>query len=97
MAQSITSTPPIICRSPSKPICLARASSTKQSNRGGFIHYLLDRDDIQKPWKQYTEHEFVQRMGDGSLPVENYKYYLIQDYLFLVGAECRDKGDLKLT
>lgn len=23
-------------------------------------------------------------MGDGSLPVENYKYYLIQDYLFLV-------------
>ena len=53
-------------------------------NRGGFIQYLLDRDDIQKPWKEYTEHEFVQKMGDGSLPVENYKYYLIQDYLFLV-------------
>ncbi|KAL1607202.1 ATP-dependent RNA helicase dbp2 [Nothophoma quercina] len=52
--------------------------------RGGFIQYLLDRDDIQKPWKEYTEHEFVQKMGDGSLPVENYKYYLIQDYLFLV-------------
>lgn len=54
------------------------------NNRGGFIQYLLDRDDIQKPWKAYTEHEFVQKMGDGSLPVENYKYYLIQDYLFLV-------------
>lgn len=56
----------------------------KSKCRGGFIKYLLDRDDIQKPWKAYTEHEFVQKMGDGSLPVENYKYYLIQDYLFLV-------------
>lgn len=23
-------------------------------------------------------------MGDGTLPVENFKYYMIQDYLFLV-------------
>jgi thiaminase len=51
---------------------------------GGFIKYLLDRNDIQTPWKQYTEHEFVQRMGDGTLPLENFKYYMIQDYLFLV-------------
>lgn len=53
-------------------------------NRGKFIPYLLDREDIQIPWKQYTEHEFVQRMGDGTLPLENFKYYMIQDYLFLV-------------
>lgn len=26
----------------------------------------------------------MQKMGDGSLCVEKYKYYLIQDYLFLV-------------
>ncbi|KAH7400565.1 Phosphomethylpyrimidine kinase-domain-containing protein [Phaeosphaeria sp. MPI-PUGE-AT-0046c] len=51
---------------------------------GSFIPYLLDRDDIQQPWKQYTEHEFVQRMADGTLPLENFKYYMIQDYLFLV-------------
>jgi thiaminase len=51
---------------------------------GGFIPYLLDREDVQTPWKQYTEHEFVQRMADGTLPVENFKYYMIQDYLFLV-------------
>jgi thiaminase len=23
-------------------------------------------------------------MGDGTLPIENFKYYMIQDYLFLV-------------
>lgn len=54
------------------------------SSRGGFIPYLLDRDDIHRPWKQYTEHEFVRQMGDGTLPVEKFKYYMIQDYLFLV-------------
>ena len=52
--------------------------------RGGFIPYLLDREDIQKPWKQYTRHEFVRKMADGSLPIDNFKYYMIQDYLFLV-------------
>lgn len=52
--------------------------------RGGFIPYLLDREDAQKPWKEYTEHEFVSKMADGTLPVEKFKYYMIQDYLFLV-------------
>ncbi|KAL5118041.1 trifunctional hydroxymethylpyrimidine kinase/phosphomethylpyrimidine kinase/thiaminase [Pleosporales sp. CAS-2024a] len=51
---------------------------------GRFIPYLLNREDVQEPWKQYTEHEFVQCMGNGTLPVEKFKYYMIQDYLFLV-------------
>jgi len=51
---------------------------------GNFISYLLDRDDVQKPWKEYTQHDFVQSMGSGTLPVEKFMYYLVQDYLFLV-------------
>ncbi|KAJ4304996.1 ATP-dependent RNA helicase dbp2 [Kalmusia sp. IMI 367209] len=51
---------------------------------GGFIDYLLDREDVQEPWERYTHHDFVQRMADGTLPVENFKHYLIQDYLFLI-------------
>ncbi|KAH9877532.1 hypothetical protein IAQ61_002899 [Plenodomus lingam] len=51
---------------------------------GSFISYLLDREDVQAPWKQYTEHAFVQQMGDGTLPLEKFMYYLVQDYLFLV-------------
>lgn len=31
------------------------------------------------PWKDYTEHEFVKKMIDGTLPKENFRYYLIQD------------------
>ncbi|KAH6616302.1 Phosphomethylpyrimidine kinase-domain-containing protein [Boeremia exigua] len=66
------------------PINHFHSTYTLPFSQGGFIQYLLDRDDIQRPWEKYTEHEFVQKMGDGSLPLENYKHYLIQDYLFLV-------------
>ncbi|KAH7088350.1 Phosphomethylpyrimidine kinase-domain-containing protein [Paraphoma chrysanthemicola] len=68
----------------SGPINHFHSTYTLPFTSGGFIPYLLDREDIQKPWKQYTEHAFVQRMGDGTLPIENFKYYMIQDYLFLV-------------
>ena len=53
---------------------------------GNFINSLLDRDDVQKPWKEYTQHDFVQSMGSGTLPVEKFMYYLVQDYLFLVST-----------
>lgn len=29
-------------------------------------------------------HPFVMAMGDGSLPLESFKGYLVQDYLYLV-------------
>ncbi|KAH9872003.1 hypothetical protein J1614_006263 [Plenodomus biglobosus] len=51
---------------------------------GSFISYLLDREDVQVPWKEYTEHAFVQQVGEGTLPLEKFMYYLVQDYLFLV-------------
>jgi thiaminase len=55
-----------------------------------FIEYLLERADVIPPWREYTEHSFVAGLADGSLPVEAFKYYLVQDYLFLVSrAPCR--------
>lgn len=48
------------------------------------MKYLFDRPDVQDVWRQYTEHEFVTRMADGSLPLDAFKNYLIQDYLYLV-------------
>ncbi|WP_158046669.1 thiaminase II [Skermanella pratensis] len=35
-------------------------------------------------WTGYTRHEFVRRLGDGSLPEASFRHYLIQDYLFLI-------------
>lgn len=51
---------------------------------GRFLEYALDRPDIRPVWQKFTEHEFVLGMGSGTLPVEKFKEYLVQDYLYLV-------------
>lgn len=35
-------------------------------------------------WTAYVGHEFVERLGEGSLPHEAFLHYLRQDYIFLV-------------
>lgn len=49
-----------------------------------FIEYLLERKDVVEPWRQHTEHDFLKQVADGTLPVDKFKVYLIQDYLYLV-------------
>ena len=59
-------------------------SSILMSASGDFIDYLLQRDDVRSAWKEYTHHEFTSKMGDGTLAPETFKYYMIQDYLYLI-------------
>ena len=35
-------------------------------------------------WRGYVEHPFVRGMADGTLPEAAFRYYLVQDYLFLI-------------
>jgi hydroxymethylpyrimidine/phosphomethylpyrimidine kinase / thiaminase len=51
---------------------------------GKFIEYLLNRPDVVSAWKLHTEHVFLNRLTDGNLPLEAFKYYLVQDYLYLI-------------
>ncbi|KAF7192336.1 putative hydroxymethylpyrimidine/phosphomethylpyrimidine kinase 2 [Pseudocercospora fuligena] len=51
---------------------------------GGFVDYLLDRKDVQPAWYDFTHHEFVEQMGAGTLDPDAFKYYMIQDYLYLI-------------
>ncbi|WP_018142606.1 thiaminase II [Alloscardovia criceti] len=37
----------------------------------------------QDIWAQYHTHPFVQGIADGSLDADKFKYYIIQDYLYL--------------
>ena len=34
-------------------------------------------------WKSYNEHPFVKGIQDGSLTKDKFKYYIMQDYLYL--------------
>ncbi|KAI8282327.1 putative hydroxymethylpyrimidine/phosphomethylpyrimidine kinase 2 [Colletotrichum sp. SAR11_57] len=52
--------------------------------RGRFIEYMLARPDVKDVWSEFVYHPFVMAMGDGTLPLESFKKYLIQDYLYLV-------------
>ncbi|MBK1838237.1 thiaminase II [Azospirillum sp. YIM B02556] len=35
-------------------------------------------------WSAYVDHAFVRGMGDGTLPQDCFRHYLVQDYLFLI-------------
>jgi thiaminase len=51
---------------------------------GHFIDYIMDRDDVKPLWHQHTHHAFVEQLADGTLPLQSFKHYLIQDYHYLV-------------
>lgn len=51
---------------------------------GGFVDYLLDHHDVQSAWYDFTHHDFVEQMADGTLDPDAFKYYMIQDYLYLI-------------
>jgi thiaminase/transcriptional activator TenA len=42
------------------------------------------RQDAGPDWRAYVEHEFVRGLGSGKLAPEAFRYYLQQDYLFLI-------------
>ena len=49
-------------------------------------HDLFDRLKAACPvaWDGYIRHEFVRGLGAGTLPQPAFRYYLLQDYLFLI-------------
>ncbi|KAH8879839.1 hypothetical protein GQ53DRAFT_755594 [Thozetella sp. PMI_491] len=51
---------------------------------GRFIEYLLERSDVAGVWDRFVNHPFVLAMGNGTLPRESFKGYLVQDYLYLI-------------
>ena len=45
-------------------------------------------DDLRRHagpvWDRIFSHPFVTGLGDGTLPLESFKFYLVQDYRFLI-------------
>ena len=58
-------------------------SATPLFNRENTL-YARMKASCQQDWHDYCHHPFVQGMADGSLPLESFRHYLQQDYLFLI-------------
>lgn len=50
---------------------------------GSFFEYLISDPRVKPHWETYTRHEFVRRVADGTLPRENFRFFLEQDYAYL--------------
>lgn len=40
--------------------------------------------NVEGIWNSYYEHPFIKGIGDGTLDVEKFKFYMIQDYIYLL-------------
>ncbi|KAF7543062.1 hypothetical protein G7046_g10068 [Stylonectria norvegica] len=66
------------------PLNHFHSNYTLPFSRGYFIEYLLERPDVRDVWTKFVHHPFVMAMGDGTLPLESFKGYIIQDYIYLL-------------
>lgn len=48
----------------------------------GFSQEIIT--EIDNIWQANLKHPFVQEIGAGVLPVKKFKYYMIQDYIYLI-------------
>lgn len=67
---------------PSSPTSLTQL--TVLTRRGYFVEYLLEHPAVRSVWDEFVYHPFVMALGNGTLPVESFKGYIVQDYLYLV-------------
>ncbi|MFW6148037.1 MAG: thiaminase II [Thermodesulfobacteriota bacterium] len=44
------------------------------------------KNDAEQVWNRIVEHPFVMELYQGSLPMEKFKMYILQDYVYLVDA-----------
>ena len=59
------------------------ADSHSVFNNPKTLYHKL-KSACSEDWHAYCHHAFVQGIADGSLPLENFRHYLQQDYLFLI-------------
>ena len=41
-------------------------------------------ESVEEIWKSYLCHPFVKQLGEGTLSPDIFRYYMIQDYLYLL-------------
>ncbi|CCK71274.1 uncharacterized protein KNAG_0G02165 [Huiozyma naganishii CBS 8797] len=50
---------------------------------GDFLDYLNKHKYVAKHWDDYVNHDFVRQVAEGCLDLQQFKFYIEQDYLYL--------------
>ena len=50
------------------------------NNKKTFFYKL--KDSCKKEWSEYTDHNFLSNLINSKLSEDNFKEYLVQDYVF---------------
>lgn len=49
-----------------------------------FFRYLTEHPLVKPSWETYIHHDFVRQVSDNTLPISKFKYFVEQDYAYLV-------------
>lgn len=49
-----------------------------------FFEYLINHDLVKNHWDSYVNHDFVKQIADGTLDLDKFKFFIEQDYSYLV-------------
>ncbi|CAI4051214.1 hypothetical protein N7582_005144 [Saccharomyces uvarum] len=51
---------------------------------GNFFEYLINHPKVKPHWDTYVNHEFVKKVADGTLDRKKFRFFIEQDYAYLV-------------
>ncbi|CAI4053948.1 hypothetical protein SUVZ_16G0270 [Saccharomyces uvarum] len=51
---------------------------------GNFFEYLINHPKVKPHWDTYVNHEFVKKVADGTLDRKKFRFFIEQDYLYLI-------------